>query len=325
MGRCTGFSSPVRTHAAKSPGVKNEIPAELKTNIPQTLWGKVLSATPIIMTVIATLLAGLASSEMTKAQYDRSLATQQQSKAGDQWGFFQAKRLRSAIQLGTLDTVQATNERAIDPEGLKSLAATLPNPAPVQAALTLLLAGRLPEQTAAPALDPKIKAALEGIENARPDVELNPLLIAAKPELVAAAVRAAQEHARAFDTLMRPIVTGGDQLGDVLDPTGTGPRPLIHDFTLLRLRYSSMRYDAEARLNQTIATLYELQVRESNLSAERHHLRSGRFFIGMLAAQAGVIIATFALAAKKRNFLWSLAATAGLGALSFAVYVFLFV
>ena len=305
--------------------MKSEIPDELKATVPLTLWGKVISATPIVMTVIATLLAGLASSEMTKAQYDRSLATQQQSKAGDQWGFFQAKRLRSAIQLGTLDVVQSTSEHPIDASGLKSLAATLPNPVPVQAALTSLLAGRLPEQTAAPALDPKIKAALEGIESALPEVELNPLLIAAKPELVAAAVRAAQEHARAFDALLRPIVAGGDQLGDVLDPIGTGPRALIHDFTTLRLRYSSMRYDAEARLNQTIANLYELQVRQSNLTAERHHLRSGRFFIGMLAAQAAVIIATFAIAARKRNLLWSLAATAGLGALSFAVYVFLFI
>jgi hypothetical protein len=44
----------------------------------------------------------------------------------------------------------------------------------------------------------------------------------------------------------------------------------------------------------------------------------------MLGAQAAVIIATFAMAARKRNLLWSLAATAGLGALSFAAYVFLY-
>ena len=31
------------------------------------------------------------------------------------------------------------------------------------------------------------------------------------------------------------------------------------------------RYDAEARLNQSIAGIYELQVRQGNLSAERHH------------------------------------------------------
>ena len=77
------------------------IPDELKADIPQNKWGKVLAATPIVMTVIATLLAGLSSSEMTRAQYDRSLAAQHQSKAGDQWSYFQAKRLRAALQRNT--------------------------------------------------------------------------------------------------------------------------------------------------------------------------------------------------------------------------------
>ena len=49
--------------------------------MPQTTWGRILLATPVVMTVVATLLAGLASSEMTRAQYNRSLAAQQQAKA----------------------------------------------------------------------------------------------------------------------------------------------------------------------------------------------------------------------------------------------------
>ncbi len=60
-------------------------------------------------------------------------------------------------------------------------------------------------------------------------------------------------------------------------------------------------------------------------SAERHHLRSQRFFVGMLAAQLGVIASTFAMAARKRSLLWSFAAAAGVAAISFAVYVYLFV
>ena len=305
--------------------MKTRIPDNLKADVPPTLWGKILTATPVVMTVIATMLAGLASGEMTKAQYDRSLAAQQQSKAGDQWGFFQAKRLRSAVQLGTLDVVQSGGDHPIDAAGLQSLAAAQPNSAPVQAALTLLLAARLPEQAAAPALDPAIRAALDAIERDAPEAELRQQITAVKPDLVAAAIHTALEHARAFDGLLRPVVSGGDQLGDVLDPTGSAPRALIHDFTVLRLRYSALRYDTEARLNQAVASLYELQVRQSNYSAERHHGRSQKFFYGMLAAQAAVIIATFAIAARKRNFLWSVAATAGLGALTFAVYVFMFV
>ena len=63
--------------------MKTTIPDVLKADIPVNTWGKLFAATPVIMTVIATMLAGLASSEMTRAQYDRSLAAQQQSKAGD--------------------------------------------------------------------------------------------------------------------------------------------------------------------------------------------------------------------------------------------------
>src|SRR5712672_1296362 len=88
--------------------MKVTIPSELKATVPQTHWGRILTATPVIMTVIATLLAGLASSEMTRAQYDRSLAAQQQSKAGDQWNYFQAKRLRGGMQRSTLDILQGT-------------------------------------------------------------------------------------------------------------------------------------------------------------------------------------------------------------------------
>ena len=90
--------------------MKAELPETLKADLPPTLLGRIMSSTPVVMTVIATMLAGLASSEMTKAQYDRSLAAQQQSKAGDQWSFFQAKRLRSALQHNALDLLQAANE-----------------------------------------------------------------------------------------------------------------------------------------------------------------------------------------------------------------------
>ena len=98
---------------------KIEIPAALKAELPQNKFGKILGATPIIMTVIATMLAGLASSEMTKAQYDRALAAQLQSKAGDQWGYFQAKKLRSALAHNSLDLLEATSDaRPLDAAAL---------------------------------------------------------------------------------------------------------------------------------------------------------------------------------------------------------------
>jgi hypothetical protein len=45
----------------------------------------------------------------------------------------------------------------------------------------------------------------------------------------------------------------------------------------------------------------------------------------MLASQLAVIVSTFSIAARQRSFLWSLAAAAGLAAVSFAAYVYFYV
>lgn len=242
--------------------MKVEIPDNLKTEMPPTLWGRILSATPVVMAVIATMLAGLSSSEMTRAQYSRSLAAQQQSKAGDQWGFFQAKRLRSALARNTLDIITAAGEVK-----------------PVTLALEL--------------------PAIEALKGEQTDLD--------------ARLAAARDRAKAFDDALTPVLQQVEQL------------PATRDGIAARAKFNAARYDAEAKLNQVIGVLYEEQVRQSNATAERHHERSQRFFYGMLAAQAGVIIATFAIAARKRNLLWSIAAVAGLIAVLFAVWVYLYV
>src|SRR5512138_14638 len=101
--------------------MKVEIPDNLKSDVPHTTFGKILSATPVVMAVVATMLAGLASSEMTRAQYERSLGAQQQAKAGDQWSFFQAKRLRGALQNNSVDLLENVIEiRPLDVAALRS-------------------------------------------------------------------------------------------------------------------------------------------------------------------------------------------------------------
>jgi hypothetical protein len=278
-----------------------KIPDQLKADIPQTLWGKILAATPVVMTVVATMLAGLASSEMTRAQYTRALAAQEQSKTGDQWAFFQAKRLRGALQLNTLDVLQNTTEvRRLDDTTLASFTP----PAPPAAA----------------PLDAGVKAALDAAASGRPDTEVAPLVVRLNDQALEAAVRTARARADAFDVAVAPVNKTVEQL-----ESESAGKPNHRDVVAARLRYTAQRYDTEARLNQAIAILYELQVRRSNLDAERHERRSQRFFFGMLAAQAAVIIATFAIAARKRNLLWSLAAAAGAAAVGFAIYVYLFI
>ena len=293
--------------------MKAQIPDALKQDVPQTTWGKILTATPIIMTVVATALAGLASSEMTHAQYARSLAAQQQAKAGDQWGFFQAKRLRGSMQRTTLDVLQATAE--VRPPGAELLAKLDP------AATAALQKGETPALPPAAEMAAPLKHALELLEAGQPEPDIAAALAGVEDEAIQAATRTARNRAETFDAATKPV----NQALDGLDKSLAGGVEARRDFTVARARYAAARYDTEARLNQAVAHLMELQVRKSNVTADRHHRRSQQFFFGMLGAQAAVIVSTFSLAAQKRSILWTLAAVVGLAAVAFAVFVYFFV
>jgi hypothetical protein len=189
------------------------------------------------------------------------------------------------------------------------------------ATVAALAKNQLPE--AAPAkFDDGVQAALEAVENSKPESEVAAALARVKAATLVESLAAARAAATAFDNATGPINKAVDKLNVSLI---NGDKRKLRDFTAAQLAYVALRYDAEARLNQSIAGIYELQVRQNNYSAEKHHRRSGKFFYGMLAAQMAVIISTFAIAARQRNFLWSIAAAAGVAAISFAVYVYLYV
>jgi hypothetical protein len=281
-----------------APEMKTKIPEQLIADIPQTKWGKILSVTPIIMTVVATLLAGLASSEMTRAQYDRALGAQLQSKAGDQWAYFQAKKMRGTLYRNSVELVLATSDtRLTDTVTLPQI----PAPAPLN-------------------FGAELEAALHGLEQQVSETEMAQLMKPISNEALAAALAAAKDNAIAFETT---IATANQKMDGLEKALPAGDKTAAREFAAAKMRYNSIRYETEARVNQVIATLYELQVRKANFAAERHHKRSGKFFFGMLAAQAAVIVSTFAIAARQRNFLWSVAAIAGVAAIIFAIYVYL--
>jgi len=292
--------------------VKVTIPEDLKQDLPQTPWGKILSVTPVVMTVVATLLAGLASSEMTRAQYDRALGAQLQSKAGDQWGYFQAKKLRGAMQRTSLDLLRASSE--IGPIDAARLGGGV-GPAVVAA----LQKGVLPEAGTGAPVEAPIAAAMAAVEGYRPETEISGMLAQVPEGALAEALAIARRRGGEFDAVTKPV---NDAIDRIEGSIPADDKALRRDVSFARIRYAAARYDAEARLNQTVANLLELQVRKSNNSAERHHRRSGSFFFGMLGAQAAVIISTFAVAARKRNFLWTVAAFAGVTAVAFAIYVY---
>src|SRR5438445_13593314 len=92
----------------------------------KTLWTIVLSSTPVILTIVATILAGLSSSEMTQAQYHRALAAQNQSKASDQWTFFQFKRTRGQEVKMALDPLPVLSKTdRLEPESILAVAEQL--------------------------------------------------------------------------------------------------------------------------------------------------------------------------------------------------------
>src|SRR5208283_2836944 len=193
--------------------MKVTIPEELKKDMPQTGWGKILSATPIVMTVIATLLAGLATSEMTRAQYDRALGAQLQSKAGDQWGYFQAKKLRGAMQRNSLELLQATTD--VHP---------LENPA----------LEKIPS-LAAPALDANLLAALEAAEMEKPEAVIAGSLKAVDDKALAAALQAARDQARDFDIALAPANQAMAQLEKSLP---SGDKSAARDLAAAKMQFS---------------------------------------------------------------------------------------
>jgi hypothetical protein len=399
---------------------------------PKSKFDTLLTSTPVMLTVVATLLAGLSSSEMTQAQYHRALAAQNQSKAGDQWNFFQAKRIRGTNMDTTSDVIAALAEPGIiDRAGLaqfksdlvteldrvksdadkvvkmvndgkgslgsssenvvraaarlqesadkaareaaasqKKLGSLLDEEKSV-AAFNNVTTNTFPKVQDTPVENAAIQEVLDAIRKRQTEKQTEKLMGSVSEETLHAALDAAEENAARFDTACKPIndvldATAGAvssqvrvtrtlqrasaQFNQSLDDAGVADKKeledlrktaagltrtaermktqagqLYADFISGRHHFNAGRYGLEARYNSAVAGLYEVQVRKSSWNSERHRRRSGLFFFGMLAAQAGVTIATLALAVKFRSVLWTVASLAGLAAVGIAVVVYLYV
>ncbi len=371
-------------------------------DLPKSMWGRALAFTPVIMTVVATLLAGLSSSEMTKAQYYRTLAAQMQSKAGDQWSFFQAKKLRAATVRNTLEIIAASAEAGpFDPsemqiaaasfaagvarldaaakdlltagagdkeaveQYLAGVAARTAKLEQIQADLAKALAAAPGEAEKVPAWrakDAAVVAAAEAVESGMPESKILPLIHPVTDAAIRAELESAAEFSRESDARFKPGTDFFERLDGVVSaeqsvlvaanrlarqPLGAATNPaaalaaqsflsmrdglqsdlrqLHAQLATARLATAAARYDGEAKLNQSTAYLYEVQIRVEDAQSSRHQARSQRFFFGMLAAQAAVVVASLALAAQRRNLMWTLAAAVGLVAIGFGAYVYLFV
>jgi hypothetical protein len=390
-------------------------------------WEVVLSTTPVVLTVVGTLLAGLSSSEMTLAQYHRSLAAQNQSKVGDQWAFFQAKRIRGqtlsagvelqpvAVKPGAItpQLVETSASRVVQQlrraakeanrlqqalasasagtDGLRSAAAGLRQSAEqalanaqqaraelakeltkpdVSEAFAYLGSNTLPEVKEVPLDNDIINEVLRGIADRKPDSELSPMVLRISADDLNKAIDSAEGNARAFELAGKPVDRVFDRLGRLIArqtqaaagvhqsvvalesaladvPEGdskalaevqtaaagtvradgavrSAADELSGLTTAAHNDYTARRYEREARFNQKSAGLYEIEARRSGMVSDRHRARSKQFFYGMLIAQAGVTIASLALATRVKSVLWALAGLAGLTAVLFSGYVYLY-
>ena len=408
------------------------------------LFDTILTATPVILTVLATLLAAMSSGAMTQAMYHRSVAAQNQSKAGDQWNFFQAKRIRGTTlestvtlllarsDLGELQPVafqaladrlasdlnslqgqaekllqalsaapkkeglgdpaavrkaaeslqQAARAKAKEAEGLKAKLGELLSPAKDAEVFSYLNSDRLPtpggeaaanprrflEREITDKVNPRIIEALAAIAGRKPEAEGYRIVAGISEEQVRQALETAEARATEFDNSTEPAVKVFRQIDGLLkqqralvltvdqtvrklnaalvgaraEPEGpvrsaaaaiagtaddakASVEELTNDFKAAQIGFDARRYEREAQYNRFIAELYEVQVRKSSLASDQHRRRSNMFFFGMLAAQAGVTIATFSLSLRQKSVFWALASVAGLAAILIGGYVYLFV
>ncbi|MGD0389239.1 MAG: DUF4337 family protein [Tepidisphaeraceae bacterium] len=367
----------------------------------RTRWETILVSTPIILTVVATVLAGLSSSEMSSAQYYRSLAAQMQSKASDQWGYFQAKKIRAEQCGNTVEILRGISQptpadardlretaKRLTDEMLRVGAAMslLPHPMPLRLEVSAELSehwkaaaafvsqidagttrpdgaddladfmrGEIPDIQEQPIGNQQIIGAVLAVDSRVPEADLERQAGQIFQGDLDGAIAIANENAAAFDKAVEQISPGRARIeractgisreagaferaarrapDEVIAIEPANSIASMHELSsqlssavaIAGLNFNSNRYQREAHYNQVVAQLLEVQVRRQSFISDRHRVRSREFFYGMLGAQAGVTIATFSLAVRRGSWLWGLAASAGLAAVTFAAYVYLFV
>jgi Domain of unknown function (DUF4337) len=360
-------------------------PAEKKS-----LFETIVVSTPVILAVIATFLLGRSSSEMTLAQYYRSVASQNQSKVGDQWGFFQAKRIRGQILEGNaavllaqkrspfgkdaltdaaeqmVKELQAAEKasgigdlKALVAEANEALAATkrVAESADAKAALEALQL-KPAKKTKAPKESAPVDALAEIINDIKkrtPEKDMAKKALKISDEALRQAIEDAENKAaeiakrgktidsmlEEFDALVEQQTSLGLRFQQIVragrsakNPEADSPDKNVEairtlnanlqgDYQAARSAFDARRYEDDARSNQDLAYLYEVKVSQSSARSDQHLFRSQMFLFAMLVAQAGVTIATLALAVKRKSIFWLLATIAGLASIAFGVYVYL--
>lgn len=291
---------------------------------PKSLFEKIGAALPIALTAIATTFAGMSTSELSYAMYWRSAAAQDQAKANDQWSLAGFKRDRSLIVQSA-----AVQLRAV--AGYRSLP-PMSHGDDEQKLAVEWLNGKGPPPAKLPEIsDPDISKVLEAIRERGGEKEI---LVRARrvnrgklDDTIAAAEAEIAQVEKDWDPVLKQLDGLVQQsLGKVATANDDARPKVATDASVAqaaRFEVDYRRYRAEATLNQGVGFLYEVRVKTSTVTSERHRERSQNFFYAMLAAQIGATVSALGLARRNRSVLWLIAGLAGVVAVSFGVYVYL--
>jgi hypothetical protein len=193
---------------------------------------------------------------MTQAMYHRSLAAQHQSRAGDQWAFFQAKRIRgngleasgellqvlghpepfdpTQAEFALVRMQQLLEEHKSGPGGAdptKSAADAI-KAARARLSATAAPTGQwaLPTVAFTPLPDPAVRQAYEdvvqAIQKRQPESETTALVAKLSPEAIDEAIRLAEDDADRFDKACEPVGETVKQQKALFKDLGAAVRPL---------------------------------------------------------------------------------------------------
>lgn len=321
--------------------------AEPEQAKPRSRLARVGTALAVALTGAGTALAGLSSGQMDLAQYWRSLAAQDQSRAASQWALAGFKRTR-AVAVGA----SARTARAAGAEGpLKSAEAFRAAAEPVLAGfpagearpdLNALLAdpaaralfGRpVAPHAEPPAIaDAQLNELLQALKAKKPASEVRALAARVDRDTADAAIRDIELYAAKYDADLKSLVGAQHKLDDfvaaldagaddAINPQGARTAARLLARTRAALDALDERiYDQETQISQATGDRYEARVFVSDVRADVHRVKSMYFFYAMILVQAGAGIA--ALAGDRGAALVALALAVGLAGVAVGVYTY---
>ncbi len=315
--------------------MSTDSPTGIKPEEHKGFMDKIGAALPVGLTALATVFAGMSTGALQKAMYWKSQAAQDQSRATNQWSLAGFKRDRALVMQTSAAQLRATAGYVLpnfSPSTLPPITIKKDEANPEQKrkeledaqakALAWLQKKSFEESPLPEIADAQIPSLQKAINAREPEEELVKAAGKIKIESITKAIDDAEKKSEQYDKVWSPILAAAAEIagfddGEKANPaTRTARQAAGYDL-------EERRYRAESRLNQGIASLYEIRVKMSSAESDKHRRKSEHFFFAMLAAQIGATISALALARRTKSVLWLFAAMIGLASLGIGAYVFL--